>query len=458
MEEQEIRDEAVPLEGGEAESERQPSPFATIFWQYRRSIAALREFFDHVNPVVADLGRSSAEKSEQRTRQIARRFVRQARDEDIQDLTTVLDWATSMRDRKVRTGLPEIRSNAVKRALMDVMTARSEFVPSETHHQLLNRSILTSLVGYFEVLLADLAHAYYRLLPGATSNEDKVLSVNELRSFASIDDAMDFVVSRRVDDLLRGDVDDWHEFFVKRLKVDLRQLVPDWAQWGELFQRRHVILHAGGRATRRYLEKVDWQKVRWPDCRPPLEADLPIDDEYLGFAIDLFEVGGLLLCQAVWKKLSPGETWIRLSAGPAGGLIAAVYPRLLTRHWYVAEHLSKWGARDDAADEEHRLICAVNRWLAIKRQGRWAEIASEVENFDCSAKHPKFCLARASLLERPEEFFAHLPEALASRVTSDELREWPILEEMRSDPRFEEALSKHEGESAAHMTADGRPQ
>lgn len=362
----------------------------------------------------------------------------------MQDLSRLIDWVTAIKDRRRHPPSVDVQSGAVRRLFVDMLSARSDYVSSQAHHELLNRSILTSLVAFFEVLLSDLTHAFYQLVPGAASNGDKVLSVNELRSFESIDEAMEFVVSRRVDDLLRGDIADWHDFLNSRLKISLRQLVPDWAQWSEVFQRRHIILHAGGRATRRYVDKVDWQRVTWPEVAPRLEAQVPIDDAYLESVIDLFEVSGLLLCQAVWKKLVPAQTDTRLSADPVGGLTGAIYRRLLTGHWYVAEHLSQWGASDELADEGRRLICTFNRWLAVKRQGRWSEIRDEVEAFDCSAKDPKFWLAFASLTERPDNFFQHLPAALAGGVTPEELREWPILEEVRGDARFEEALTKAE--------------
>ena len=262
-----------------------------------------------------------------------------------------------------------------------------------------------------------------------------MLSVNELKKFSSIDEALRSIVSHRVDELLRGSVNDWQKFFKSRMKIDMTLLVPDWAQWEEYFQRRHVILHAGGRATERYLSNVTWRKVEPHISRPSLGDKLDVNDTYLDHAINVFEVSGLLLCQEVWRKLVPEDGERRHS--PASGLPDVVYRRLLSRHWYVSGRLATWGEQDPEASEDTMLICKFNRWLSIKRQGHWTEVEEEVKTFNCSAKNRKYTVARASLLEQADEFFKLLPKALGSAdIGIEALKEWPIFDEMRTDRRF----------------------
>jgi hypothetical protein len=175
--------------------------------------------------------------------------------------------------------------------------------------------------------------------------------------------------------------------------------------------------------------------------KPSLGDKLDIDDAYLENAINTFEVSGLLLCQEVWKKLVPKDSEARY--GGLRGLGDAVYRRLLSRHWYVAEKLATWGEKDGETSEDYMLICKFNRWLCMKRQGRWTEIEDEVKAFDCSAKHRRFALARASLLQQADEFFEILPKALAAEdITIGYLKEWPILDEMRGNPRFAEVIKE----------------
>jgi len=300
-----------------------------------------------------------------------------------------------------------------------------------------------SLVSYFEVLVADLAHAFYRIAPDAISTADKVLSVNELKQFSSIDEALRSIVSDRIDKLLRSSVSDWQEFFQSRMKINMKLIVPEWAQWNEYFQRRHIVVHAGSHVTQLYLSKLDWKALTPHMTKPSLGNKLDIDDAYLEHAIDAFEIAGLLLCQEVWKKLVPGDDNTRYSS--LAGFRDAVYQRLLSRHWYVAEKLATWGEKDGEASEDDMLMCKFNRWLCIKRQGRWTEVEGEVKAFDCAPKHRRFALGRASLLEQADVFFEILPKALAAEdITIANLKEWPILDEMHADPRFAKVTNETE--------------
>jgi len=431
----------------ETVKERKASGLPPVFAQYRSNIAALREFFRYLNPVVADLEVGISKEWEAKLDQKARDFVESAQPEEVEALKELGERLSTVAGGEVPSGRLRVESPRVALLVLDIMRETIHAIPSGTHRELLNCSILVSLVAYFELLVADLAHAFYRRAPEAAANDDKVLSVNELRAFGSIDEALDYVVSRRVDDLLRGTLADWQKFFQSRLKIDLEKIVPEWARFNEIIQRRHLIVHAGGKVNRRYLANVDWERLEEPDGPPALGTQLSADDLYLNHALDILEVAGLLLCQSAWQKLAPDEVSMRL--GAFAGLVDAVYDCVVSGRWYVAEHLAAWGLEDEVAEEDTLLIFKFNRWLAIKRQGRWEEIGAELESFDCSAKHPRFVLARASLMERADQFFEILPTALGAGLKVEALKEWPILDEMREDPRFQEAISKAETNSGA---------
>jgi hypothetical protein len=306
-----------------------------------------------------------------------------------------------------------------------------------SHHELLNESVVMSLVGYFEVLIADLMGAFYRLTPDAVTTDDKVLSIRELRSFNSINEALELVISRRVDDALRGGLYDWNKFFSRNFKIELQELVWDWPSWCEVFQRRHIIVHNAGVADRRYLSQIDWDAVTQHLTKPKEGHQIDVGDEYVAYTLDLFEIAGEALVQGCWRKIEPADDNRLLH------LHSVIYEALETKRWLVTEHLAAWGIQDETANESMHLVFIFNRWLAIKRQTRWSEVVDEVRKFDCSAKHPRFALTRASLLEDSDEFFRLLPSATLSK---SELDEWPILDEMRSDPRFESAAGHGEPE------------
>jgi len=421
--------------------------FSDIFAQYSHSIEALREFFSRLSPLVAGMQEGIVKERETYLQEIFQHFLKDAKKEDTQELQDVFSSLRVYFDEptpETKTEPPEIKSAAVGNILLKVFRHLYHSPKEDIHRELLNRSILMCLVSHFEVLVADLAHAFYRMAPDAISTDDKVLSVKELKNFSSINEALRSIVSNRVDDLLRGSVNDWRKFFESRMKIDMINLVPDWARWEEYFQRRHIFMHAGGRATERYLSNVDWEKLRGHVERPREGDKMDIPDFYLQHAIDAFQISGLLLCQEVWRKLVPADSDSRHSS--ATGMFSIVYDCLLTQHWKVSERLAAWGGKDpQLPKEDTMLIYKFNTWLSIKRQGRWTEVEKEVEAFDCSAKNRKYAMARASLLERADEFFKLLPKALGTDISTYELQEWPIFEEMRTDPRFAKIIEKTTG-------------
>ena len=439
MAKQKQKETSPPQEVENKERPKESQTFERIFTQYWDSIAALREFFSRLSPFVTKLKRGIKKERKAYIKEIFEDFGQRASQKEVEELRNFLESLTggiTKKGKTVRKFEPsDIKSPLAQEFAVKVVRAIFYGTPSDIHRELLNRSILMSLVSYFDVLVADLAHAFYRIAPDAISTDDKVLSVNELKRFSSIDEALRSIVADRIDKLLRGSVSDWQEFFQSRMKIDMKLIVPEWAQWNEYFQRRHIVVHAGGHVTQPYLSKLDWEALAPYMTKPSLGDKLDIDDAYLENAINAFEITGLLLCQEVWRKLVPGDEEARYSS--LTGLLDTVYQRLLSRHWYVAEKLATWGEKDGEASEGSILTCKFNRWLCIKRQGRWTEAEEEVKAFDCSVINRRFALARASLLEQADEFFEILPKALGGEdVTINNLEEWPILNEMRADPRL----------------------
>jgi hypothetical protein len=194
-----------------------------------------------------------------------------------------------------------------------------------------------------------------------------------------------------------------------------------------------VIVHNGGRVSRRYLQHVgqEWIEEHKEEAR--LGELLRVDNDYLSQAFDFFELMGSLLCQECWRLFAREEQADRGSA-----FCAHQYDCLVEAKWTVAEGLGSWSKEGELAEADS-LIGRINHWLSIKRQGRWSEIEAEVTTFDYGVLNLRYVAALHALAERRDSFFSVLSDA---RLLEDELKHWPIFEEMRQDPRFGEFLSK----------------
>lgn len=311
-------------------------------------------------------------------------------------------------------------------------------VPAAEHREILYRGVLTGLVGQFEVLIADLAHHFFRRAPGALGGDDKVLSARELLAFASIDEAKEFIISDRVDDLLRGSAEDWRKFFESRMKIDLREISTDWPHFVEHIQRRHLIVHAGSRISRRYLSLVDQSVLKKYFGDPQIGQPVRLDSEYIESALRSFEATGILLGLAFWSKLHR-----EAAEAQAELLIDHVYESVKRGQWNVVLHLAKWGAGHEAFDASSRLVCQINCWLALKRMKRFEECRVVVENLDCSALNARFSVARAALLDDHDSFFAIVDATDGGDLDERAWTEWPLFDELRKHERYPEISAKY---------------
>lgn len=299
-------------------------------------------------------------------------------------------------------------------------------------------TVLTGLVGQFEVLIADIAHHFYRRAPGALGGDEKVISAKELLSFATLEEAKDHVVSDRVDDLLRGSLEDWRKFFESRLKVDLRALSPDYSRFGEYVQRRHLIVHAGSRISRRYLALVDDSLLKEYFGQAQLGMPVHLSRAYVSAALQAFEATGLALGLACWVKLHRDH-----ASDQAQLESELVYDALKGGRWTAALHLASWAQSQETFDAQTRLIAQFNAWQSLKRLNRFAECEQEVRTLDASALNPQFSAVRFALLGDADAFFRTVERFNGAGLDAESWGDWPILVEMRQDPRFEEYARRY---------------
>jgi len=400
--------------------------FATVAQRYVDAVRAIRAFATSLRPVtdeLADTGHATA--------------AAELSDE----LKPLLERLTADELEPVQSALrsgvePESPRSAQIYSWIRFRIDRLHHEHVHQHRSIVNRSALVSLISAYEVALGRLARLYFLSYPASLSGDDKVLSFNELVSFESLDEAREHLIARRVDEMLKGTREDWSKFFVTRLKLDPGECAPNVARWDELFLRRNLVIHADGHADRKYIKGVKWDALG--EAQPRVGEEIPISDVYIDAALDALESAGILFVHQVWAKLRPQDAAWRLSStGGTAALNDAIYDAVSKGRWAVAEQLSSFGRTDTQQSPGGELTCRFNYYLAVKRQGRLAELEPDLSAEEVSHLHPRFQLAYYALTEKSAEFFALLPHVRSARLLRDhDLARWPIFDEMRADPRF----------------------
>lgn len=435
----------------ETKDEQQDLDLGEVVADYWRSVAAYREFSTLVSKGLGAFKEERRVRIQEEHARVLQSFLEVASKEEGQQLLVLLGLVARSTEEVEENGRTVVEDNRISvgdvstelsprsaAAFMRIMKVFEGSATADHHERILFRGILTGLVGQFEVLVADLAHQLFRKAPAATGSADKALTVAELLSFGSIDDAIEHVIADRIDDLLRGSTEDWRKFFESRMNINLPSLAKDWDEFTEFIQRRHLIVHAGGKVSRRYLRIVPQRVVEKHFIAPRVGDEATLNKEYVADAIDAFQVTGLLLGVSAWAKIDKETARDRASL-----LDEIIYGAIRERRWAIVAQLAQWGQAQDEFDAGTRLICQMNHWLAMKRLGRFGEVQAEVERLDTSVIKPVYSLVRLALLDRNDKFFALVDETNGNALDEQAWDEWPILDEMRQDARFEQLKQKY---------------
>lgn len=236
-------------------------------------------------------------------------------------------------------------------------------------------SLLIAVVASFDELVSDIAAAYFRAYPGALGDSPE-FSLKDLSSFDTLDDARNELVTRKVDSLDHG-IEALTRWFETKMKIDLRRLAISWDRFVEINQRRHLLAHAGGRVSRRYLDKV-------PSAKGLRIGELvKVDVPYLDAAIKEFLAVGTALVFAVWFDLAEGER--------AAGENLLMASRRLARsaRWDVVRSLTTVAAKINTP-QNLVLDFQVLGWLATSKLEEHNSIETAVSSWDVSALAPSW--------------------------------------------------------------------
>ncbi|MGV9693299.1 hypothetical protein ACWDUX_29810 [Streptomyces sp. NPDC003444] len=296
------------------------------------------------------------------------------------------------------------------------------------------QSATVSAVSNFEVLLSGLAAAFYYVAPealeAASRDKGKEFSLRELKELSSVDEAINISISRRVDELMFGSFNDWRKFFQEKMNLKFQDYSIDWDFLQEVFQRRHVIVHNGGVASRRYIQNVSGKLKEGVE-----EGDfLEVDEEYLHEATNALLCFGFLLTSAMCSKFAKGHKEDALQS-----LHNFTYKNLVRGRYEVVTKCATYGI-SASSNMDDELIFRINGWIARQRSGD-GSFRKEVEEWDVRALSTRYSLAKNCLLERKEEAFKELSSLCKTEeLNLEALIEWPLLEPLRGLPEYQELI------------------
>lgn len=435
---------------GDPPAQRQPA-FALTLFRFQEAIDAVRQLHDEVCGHAAELDRQrvspeqlSAVKSLDPERQEkfkkwledvfapSEESAEADGDKGADEESAEGDEGLTETDMQMMTEVFGENPVAIGQAQM---LLQRNILMAPSREGLLRSSLLTMAVAAFEALLGGLAARHYEMHPASIGGEKK-FTLKEIAGYESIEDIQDAAIEHRVYYLLQGSLDDWAKWLdqISGLHVKLENLAISYEDLEEIIQRRHVIVHNGGVASARYLEKVK------PDESVTAGSRLEVTADYLEMALDNLDSLGNLVGVTIWAKNRPD------AKHDAASVLSNRMEQLLFAHrWRPLRQLSSYGKKVAPLDV-HKQIFKVNEWLAIKRLDGLDGITEEIrDDWDTSAMGQQFQLVQMALLDETDAFFRFAPIVVREgAIQEEQLTSWPIFEEVRRDPRFSDLLAGKE--------------
>lgn len=319
------------------------------------------------------------------------------------------------------------------RAAIRILSRATDRQGSTLLHATLTReAVLVGLVTRFEILVGEVLRRFYRRAPGALAQKDRTLSWREAAEFRSIRALREHLVTQEVDGVVHGSIDDWQRYLASKLKLDLTTLALDWDAFRERFYRRNLLVHTGGRVTRRYLRHYDTDRAADADAALSPGDRLTVSEQYIDLAVADFEGVGLALAFAAWRRLHPKQV-----VKADGVLRDVIEGLLLESRTHAALTLATGRIREGGADWGFTFYFVITVAHCLAKLGDPSpETLEDLRAVDMRGAPLRFVMARHALLGEWDEFFELAAGAGPTDLDEADWDSFPFFQPAWADPRY----------------------
>ena len=296
------------------------------------------------------------------------------------------------------------------------------------HIDLLYKNSFISLLSTVEWFFSQILHFNYDKFPDTAGIQKKTMTLSDLKSFGSIEDAEKYLIDTKIEEVLRGNLESWFTTLKTDINLKLGYIEPIKQELVEIYQRRNLFVHNGGIVNSIYLSKVS-EEFR-NDIK--LNDSLLIDKKYLDNAICKLQKAFILIASELWKNLDKSDK----SRGDV--LTDIVYENLIKERWDICEGLTYFIIKDAELEVIDKVVAQLNYWLCKKELNQYESVKKEIEQANYSDKKEIFQLALYALKDDVNSFLELLPISLDSKqLNIERLEEFPIFKTIRKTEEYQ---------------------
>lgn len=350
----------------------------------------------------------------------------------------LVDEALSDEERQevLQGAIQAVAAELPEGALSSYLDSILRVTVSQPATPMLFSSLLITLVGELEALVGNVARGLYAYDDSVLQNSGRTYQLSEIEKFSSIEELRQDAAERAVESMLRESFTGWMSTLNKQFQVPTPARSTEYETL-EVIQRRHVLVHNAGIASRQYLQNLsDFEsKVTVKE-----KDRLTVDHDYFQRASDALFVVALSLVHGALVKQTKDIEVIRRTEGR---LANACFHLLQEKRYETVVSIVKNLDLKRMINESSQHITRVNGWLALKLLGRFSECRREVVAFDTRSKSKDLRLAKLALLDEVSDANDLAQEMLTSgELLPEHWLTWPLLSRVRD---FHEARGNSEG-------------
>lgn len=340
--------------------------------------------------------------------------------------------ADMLKELITKVGTKDDKARAEAQAEFDRVMRKLERLLNSRRSTQLENSLFVGLFACYDAFFGKLLTLIFSKKNTLFNALDRTVPLNQVVSASTIDELKTQVLDDFVSDLRRKSYEDQFSSMESLFGLALKKF-PNYANFIEASQRRHLYTHCDGIVSPQYIkccESAGYVFEKTPRSGSKLELGSPYFVSACGFVREV----GAKLAHTLWRKLFPDEL-----KDADKHLSDTIYTLLQRERWDQAIVLGEFAqAQNSIFDKEREKMYLVNYCIALRGGGRSADAIRILRAKDWSDAAPDFKLAKAVLLE-DHDLACEIMKVIGKKgeiVSEHAYHTWPLFRDFRSNSKF----------------------
>lgn len=300
--------------------------------------------------------------------------------------------------------------------------------------RLFEKQLIVTLVSRFDEFLGQVLRLVLEQKPESIISSNKTITYKELVALKSVDKAIEGVIHKEVEDILRESHESQIQYIDEKLKIGIQENFKGMKKFLEVAERRNLFVHSGGVVSNQYIDRC---KGFGHEVSVDRGRRLDADNEYFNDAFLTFFEIGLRIGQASYRRIFNNDLD---SADRALNNLAVKF--MNSGEYHLAEVITDF---DIAIPEKLRspsseffYYAKINKAASQKFQGK--DFEKGLSDVPWQVFHSKYSLVLHVLREEYEEAGKLMQnDEVKDIVGMAGFRAWPVFRLFRETDEFKKA-------------------